>query len=431
MGDGGPLHEFRERNRLRLQALFLKGLKTNIERDTKAGESNPTDASQKRKLDREREVLGLFEQGRYSLEPKVILGRDDQKNLGALLRLLLFGTDAFVESHPASIGLTGVESEDADLREAIVTDLTTAIGEHDIELEHVVGHVLSGCPTCTWVDVLRGLARANQRQTRELKSAEEEQKRLAELEARSASEAQDLRKNAEALRLEVQGKDAEVSRLKEEWAALSEQFEAANRKVAKFENALREHPAVKALAEIAQVDNYCKDALVHQAYDKIVSQMKAYREFYRREHRAVDLRKEAEGSLSGSDGERRKRLVHEDRVSLRDKGYPKFANRDDLVKMLWPTSPEVVENLLGYRADWDKRLRGHRISQKVFDRFNEGIDRWVEEACLTSLNELADKADIDVKTLRSYFRLGIAPKLARWFVTSRPPGPTRHETRLT
>ncbi len=423
--ESSAFHGLRDTFRPRFERLFLDRLKRSIELHSKALESAGNEEL-KGRLALEQDALARFEKGEYPLEPRAVLSRDESGEYGAILALLCFGPEQFLQCHSASVALTGSEEEDNDLRDAILRDITLAIKEHNAELGEVVEHLLTGCPVCLWAREIRAVASEKGKFRRDLEASRAEAERLvalnkkvtAELEQTTTALAsqqatnEDLRRRAETANADLGKVTAERDALKAKGVTL--------------EREARENPDFKVLKGLADYfhphmkdPKGFKEVVDRRDWDPLVSGIHQVMEFFLKERKTVRLRETAKEGLDRAKHD----LIDADRLSLRDRGYPNFVNREDLVRMLGPIDPLILSNLLSYRANWDRRLGGHRISQEVFDRLMEGVDRWTVDARLASLNRLAKTARIDPKTLRAYWRYGIVPQLARWFAS--PPSQKR------
>lgn len=438
--DGTDLASAHRKIQEPLKRAFLRGLTAVIERlktrlanlehgqdargtsfETPGQGSKPRSVEDVRKeLARAQDVMARYSNGRYSLEPDpaVLLGaRDADGRSGGVLALLYRGADGLVASHPAGIALTGNEVDDAELRGLIVENIIALIAQHNENLAKVSEHILGGCEVCKWRADVRDILKVSLQRKKKLEAAKAEKAELAEraetaearikeLEATCGHNdevVKGLQKDIESLRRDATDKEARIRWLDSDRMRLANEYDALRRELSPFKTAFD---------QIAEVDAFCKKACERRELDKIVNQVRAYVEFYREEHNRVARRKKAAGEL----GEEQRKLVEADRTCLRDTGHPKVVNRIDLVKAIQPIKAEFMDDLLAYRKDWDKKLGGQTVSQKVYDKLYEGLKRWEPNSAINSLGGLSQVSGIDRKTLKKYHRLGIVD-LSRWIPT--------------
>lgn len=125
--------------------------------------------------------------------------------------------------------------------------------------------------------------------------------------------------------------------------------------------------------------------------------------FYRRERGIVALREKLELSLTAE----QRGFVEADRSQLRDKAYPKFVNRRDLVRRLRPADTATVDGLLTYRREWDRGLAGQTVRQDIIDKLFEGMAGWKERPTINSLHALSKACGVDRATLKKFHDMGL------------------------
>lgn len=412
---------YRVEIREQLGHLFAVGLGKQIERHAKALEATPDNAELKARHDAKEAIMQKFANGEFSLEPDMqsFFGRDAEGNSGSFLGLLYFGVERFVRKHPASVALTGDEKEDAELRDLIMHDMKAIVAVHSQNLLGLVMHLEAGCSQCLWITDIVAKYKDLRKVRKELKEAHATVQRQASALSGSRrtideqqQEMHELQQALARFQQEIVAKDARIAELASSFEAVSQERARYRQEADRLRQKLDTNPAQTTLVQIAALlyrQKRYEEWAKEKRHDEIVSSVLFLLRFFQMEKGAVDLREKAEAELD----EQRKRLVEDDRVQLRDEGHPKFANRLDLVKALQSARAKLLEDLLNYRRDWDKKLAGHTVNQKTYEKLFEGWGRWKANSTITSLWKLSRMSGIDRKTLRKYHVLGIAD-LSRW-----------------
>ena len=280
------------------------------------------------------------------------------------------------------------------------------------------------------------LQREREKSLGEQNTARGEQLKLrAELEGRVAA----LVDERDTLLLERDGLRAEVTSVTDRIAVLAAEYDGRLRErdqdrdrletenvALKWEKA--ENKAEGAILELGRLifkpdffARYVEQGTIHQ-HVKDVVQLR--QKFWLDESGIARRREELERGLTDV----QRGFVEADRLQLRDKGYPKFVNRRDLVRRLRPAEVATVDGLLRYRQEWDRKLAGQTVRQEIIDKLYEGMAGWKERPTINSLHMLSKACGVDRATLKKFHDMGLVdlgwcindPK-----VRGRNPGPNK------
>lgn len=269
----------------------------------------------------------------------------------------------------------------------------------------------------------------------ERETARGEQLKLrAELEGKVAA----LVVEKDALLLEREGLRAEVTSVTDRIGALIAEDEARLRERTQevdrlgTENAAlkrekAENKAEKAILELGRLifkpdffARYVQEGTIHAHVKDVVQRRQ---KFWLDENGIARRREELERGLT----EEQRGFVEADRIQLRDKRYPKFVNRRDLVRRLRPANAATVAGLLTYRRKWDRKLAGQKVRQDIVDKLSGGMPAWKGNANINDLSALSKASRVDRGTLRKYHNLGIVD--LSWCADITNDRPERHGTR--
>ncbi len=347
------------------------------------------------------------------------------------------------KSHPAAEGLTDKPGRDEGLLPLIERDWRVYLASHGMSYEHLTCE--PPCPDCTqW---MRTVAREHGALTeivdllfaKTMKKELERGGTLYEKAVESVRESIDFSRNKGPDQIDAQKRQIEALQegMKEKDATLATQDNELKKAyhdlielkatVEQLKIEIEENAARKTLVRLCRMvftredsDRFSKEgALLKNAETRIQELL----EFHWQEKGKVDLREKARKEL----GAMQKELVLADRISLRDKGYPKYANRVDLIRALWPMDSAKVEQLLSYRHDWDAKLHGETVNPATYEKVMEGYPAWFLNAGIDSLPKLSKASKISRATWRRYHELGIVD-LTRfmWSVRDRKdPAPSK------